>query len=258
MSASSNKPTIVLIHGAWHTPESFADLCSQLSAYKIITPSLPSSSTTPALPSFDRDVEIACTAIRNVVENEGEDCLVVMHSYGGVVGTEAVKGLKHRGKDGFGGGVVGLVYLASFMLREGESVAENGAAAAAPSESPKPGTNECWLTIENGLGTVHDGPSRFYNDLSPETAAYWTSKLTAQSIASPLTYAAWRYIPTSYLLCTEDHALPFPVQEKLVERAEGFVDVVEEVKSSHSPFLSQIDVVGRFIRKAAGEKVIAP
>jgi hypothetical protein len=74
---------------------------------------------------------------------------------------------------------------------------------------------------------------------------------------SPLTYAAWRYIPTTYLLCTEDRTVLPVFQEKMVERTEGKVDVLVRLKSSHSPFLSHVDEVEELIRKAAGEKEVA-
>jgi pimeloyl-ACP methyl ester carboxylesterase len=204
MSVPLKKPTIIIVHGAFHTPEFFTDLSSRLvSSYQVIAPALPSTSTTPALPNFDQDVQTVREVIRHVVEAEGEDCLLVMHSYGGVVGTEAVKGLEYRGNVGVGRGVVGLVYIAALLLQEGESPYVNGAAweVPRPEDEGSPVTVEvsvlctplvfcraahqltCPAQHQDGLGTALDASSLFYNDLSTETAAYWASKLKLQSMA---------------------------------------------------------------------------
>jgi pimeloyl-ACP methyl ester carboxylesterase len=96
-----------------------------------------------------------------------------------------------------------------------------------------------------------------YATFPSHPSSRFANKITTRVGQSPITYAAWRYIPTSYLLCTEDKAIPLAVQEKMVERAEGKVDVVEKVNAGHSPFLSQADVVERLIRRAASEVEVA-
>ena len=140
--------TIVLVHGAWHSPEYFADLTAYLHDHcftHVVTPSLPSTGPPVALSNFDQDVFAVRETVRHVVEDQNEDCVLVMHSYGGVVGTEAVKGLRHRRKDGVGGGVIGMVYLTAFLLREGESVGSNGVTPPSdPNEQP-------WFTVEVSL-----------------------------------------------------------------------------------------------------------
>jgi pimeloyl-ACP methyl ester carboxylesterase len=144
MSTPTKKPTIIFVHGSWHDPEAFAAISSRLeSSYQVIVPSLPSSGATPALPNFDQDVQTIHAAVRNVVEDKGEDCVVVMHSSGGIVGTEAMKGVRYKGRNGVGGGVVRLVYLCAFLLREGESLVANGSADAVSLEGEKP-----WVVVE--------------------------------------------------------------------------------------------------------------
>ncbi|KAI9780238.1 MAG: hypothetical protein M1839_006798 [Geoglossum umbratile] len=247
--------TIVLVHGAWHSPEYFTDLTAYFHDHcftQVIAPSLPSTGPPVALPNFDQDVLTVRDTIKHVVDDQNEDCIVVTHSYGGVVGTEAVKGLRHRGKDGTGGGVIGMVYLTSYMLREGESMTTNGA-------TPPPDPNaQPWVTVTKDLTTVLNPTYMFYNDLPQQKAAFWASKLRPQSIGviySTITYEAWRYIPTYYMVCTIDHAIPVAVQRNMIERTNGTVDVVETIHSSHSPYLSHMETVGKFIRRAAGQSV---
>jgi hypothetical protein len=69
------------------------------------------------------------------------------------------------------------------------------------------------------------------------------------------TAASWKEIPTWYLLCEDDNAIPAFAQELMTGGAKemGGDIQVERIKSSHSPFLSQPDTVVNWLRRAAGE-----
>jgi pimeloyl-ACP methyl ester carboxylesterase len=69
---------------------------------------------------------------------------------------------------------------------------------------------------------------------------------------STLTYAAWRHIPSTYLICEADKALPPAAQEQIVARSAGAI-TAERCSAGHSPFLSQPDVVAKVIQKMAQE-----
>jgi pimeloyl-ACP methyl ester carboxylesterase len=123
---STVKPAIIFIHGAWHGPEAFDEVIFLLRKAKYPSVSggtLPSSGATTAYQNFDSDVQILRAAAREIVER-GEECVVVMHSYGGIVGPEALQGLdrKLRKENGEERGVVCLVFLRALLLSEGESV----------------------------------------------------------------------------------------------------------------------------------------
>ena len=73
---------------------------------------------------------------------------------------------------------------------------------------------------------------------------------------SPCTYAAWRDVPSTYLYCLQDAAIPIEIQKAMVEgTASGTGIKTETVDASHSPFLSKPDEVTAAIRRAAGEVV---
>lgn len=122
--ASNDKhPSIVLVHGAFLPSNAFALLIPLLvkAGYKVLTPALPSSNTNPATLAFSADV----VAIRAAIDGEialGKEVVVVMHSYGAVVGCEAMKGIKtgvRSGEPGRSfyhlslpeGGVVKLIFI---------------------------------------------------------------------------------------------------------------------------------------------------
>ena len=123
------KPTFLFVPGAWSTPAVFDLLTTALTTheYRTQTISLPSVGANPGLHDFSADV----TAVREAVTtlaNEGKDVIVVMHSYGGMPGSEALEGLgkEEREAKGKTGGVVRLVYIMSYAVPEGWQFTERG------------------------------------------------------------------------------------------------------------------------------------
>jgi pimeloyl-ACP methyl ester carboxylesterase len=122
----SSKPTVIFVPGAWHTPESFALVAAHLkdAGYEYTDVDKPSVSlSAPYIQSFEPDVE----AVRKEVlaaSDAGNDVVLVMHSYGGIPGSAAAKGLskEDREKEGKKGGIIGLVYISSFAIEEGQSL----------------------------------------------------------------------------------------------------------------------------------------
>ena len=108
--------------------------------------------------------------------------------------------------------------------------------------------------------TCSDPIPTFYHDLSPEQAENWASKLQPHSYATKFigtSSSSWRIIPSSYLICEDDRAIPVFVQEAMVKACKhaGADMVTEKVFSGHSPFLSKPDETVDFLRRAAGKKV---
>ena len=126
--STAKKPVIVLVPGAWHSPIHFSPMTKLLqgAGYTVAGVDLPSvtwsTRNAPPPDSFDDDVQAVRTVILENAER-GEDVLVLSHSYGSLPKMTAVKGLdkKTREAEGKKGGVVHLVFCASFALPEGES-----------------------------------------------------------------------------------------------------------------------------------------
>lgn len=120
-----SKPTILLIPGAWNTAESYEKVVPLLEkrGYKCRALTLPSTVGNDPATHFD-DAEHIQRALTDLVD-QGEDVIIVMHSYGGIAGTESAKGFSkaEREKEGKKGGVVGLVFLSAFLLPVGMSLA---------------------------------------------------------------------------------------------------------------------------------------
>ncbi|WP_432937475.1 alpha/beta hydrolase [Kribbella sp. CA-253562] len=85
---------------------------------------------------------------------------------------------------------------------------------------------------------VPDAAARFYQDVSDDEAAAYCALTTKQRLSAfqqPLTGAGWHAIPSTYVVCTEDRALPAEKQRWMSAQA----GCTREIASSHSPFASR-------------------
>ncbi|KUL84131.1 hypothetical protein ZTR_07198 [Talaromyces verruculosus] len=239
-------PTIVLIPGAWHTPEYYGQVIAILQAqgYPTTTVSLPSVGGLSTM--LDDAAAIQDRVSR--LADEGKKIILVMHSYGGMPGTESAKGLAWRTRqaEGRSGGIVHLVYISAYLVKEGMSVIgmANGA------EWPQ------FLRLENGMifydpsAAVQNLYNDFPDDQDPET---WASKLRPQSAASfdgSLTYPAYRDIPTTYLLCEKDRSIPVEIQQVFVRNCDGDIRL-GSCQAGHSPMITMPSLVAETIVTAA-------
>jgi pimeloyl-ACP methyl ester carboxylesterase len=120
------KPTVLIIHGAWHHPAYFASVIDLLKAqgYDAVCPHLPTCNhdETPTKTLADDIALIRDTA--STLADDGKEIIVLMHSYGGVVGTDALYGLStsERVRQGFKGVLKRLVYMRAFIPHKGQSL----------------------------------------------------------------------------------------------------------------------------------------
>ena len=261
------KPSILIVHGAWHHPAYFKTFIDLLSTqgYPVICPHLPTcSNDDPPTKALEDDVELICATATELAD-KGQEIIAVVHAYGGVVGTQALHGLgvAERAKQGKGGGVKRLVYMCAFVPHAGQTLAAGLGGTLPPwiedrvcsdirvhqmfdlTNSPQP----------NGIIVPVNTNDVFYHDT--KDPSYWTSQLlkhpkAAQTVAT-VSKEAWRSIPVTYLVCENDHALPSFVQKMLVGKVEeaGVKVDVETCSASHSPFLSMPDKVVEVIERAA-------
>ena len=128
---SQELPTILLVQGSFQIPQVYSKLVQGLKAqgYPTIHPQLPSCSNTDS-PNFPQvslvdDALAIRTELTRQVEYEGKNVVVVMHSYGGLVGSEAIAEdltWAKRRAQGLPGGVIHIFFYAAFLLNEGQSV----------------------------------------------------------------------------------------------------------------------------------------
>jgi pimeloyl-ACP methyl ester carboxylesterase len=226
-------PELLLVHGAWHGAWAFDELGSRLDAAALRwrTVDLTSAGSTADL-AADADV------VRRALAERAVPTILVGHSYGGVVISEAAAGVDH---------VHALVYLCAFMLDAGESLL-----SAQQHQVPD------WIAVDEqaGTSTVRTPLEVFYQDCPRELADAAAARLVPQSLAAfaaAQTAAAWRERPSTYVICEQDHAIPPAAQEAMSARA----DTVERLDRSHSPFLSAPDELVPVLRRAAQRAQVA-
>ena len=119
-------PVIVLIPGAWLTHPFYEPFLRAINLAGYSTHYAKYPSLDPPSPfnvACEADTEALTSSIRPLVEDEGKDIVLVMHSYAGMPGAAAATGLarSQRVKEGKLGGIIGLVFIAAFLVPEGMS-----------------------------------------------------------------------------------------------------------------------------------------
>lgn len=244
-----SKTTIIFVPGAWHGPEWFDQVAKKLQAVGYQTDYVTLASVGPKehLPNMQPDVEIIRQHIIKAAD-KGQKVNLAMHSYGSVPAMDAAYGLDYRTRQAAGksGGVTHLFFISAFIIPAGQSL------ITAFGGNPLP-----WFDISADQKEVNPiNPEEiFYNDLPPEQVKQCVAALKPFSYSchhSPLTHATWQTIPSTYLFCSKDNAVPTFVQELMVnEFAKGVEIRVEKVDSGHSPFLSKPDETAIAIQRAA-------
>ncbi|RMJ18211.1 hypothetical protein CDV36_002142 [Fusarium kuroshium] len=246
----ASKPTILIVSGAAHTPKHFQPLMNLLeySGYAVHNPRLPSNALLPPAESHFRDIDV----VRGIAEqliHEGKRIIVLMHSYGGVVGTNGLAGLglEERARKGLDGGIEWLAYMTATVPAKGEKLNDGPTVDGAP----QPVVN---LTIvDNRVSLVLNPEESFYHDLSPEALKMAIAELTGFSV-HPATVTvqneAWRHSKVAYLRCDQDRAIYWKAQQAMIDRIvkEGVDVEVTRCNASHSPFLSQPQTVVDWIK----------
>lgn len=117
-------PTILFVPGFWEGPAPFALVTTllQSAGYPTQTATLPSTGTSsPGNPSMKDDIAAVRSAIAGLVDTEGKTVVLVLHSAGGFVGSNAAEGLDVKTRQGAGlkGGVCRIVFLTGAVFPEG-------------------------------------------------------------------------------------------------------------------------------------------
>lgn len=119
------KPTIVLVPGAWHSPEIYDNVVKYLSSkgYSAEAVALSSVGAVPPNADFSEDAAAIRTRLSDLIVRQGKDVVLAVHSYAGLPGNVASEGLgkAEREKNGLSGGIVRLVFLAALVGIEGTS-----------------------------------------------------------------------------------------------------------------------------------------
>ena len=236
----------MLVHGAWHGAWSWERVIADLgpTGLPVVAIDLPGHG------GDDRDLTDLhgdAQHVREVLDTVPGAVVLVGHSYGGAVITEA--GVHER--------VRHLVYVTAFAIDETEScvsAAASNPSAAAISHDGRPDITAGLVIDADGRVTLERGVAAacFFNDCDAESTAWALDRLGPQlltSLQQSPTAVAWRSTPSTYAVCALDMTVHPDLQGLLAPRCSASV----EWPTSHSPFLSRPDLVAGLIAEVAAE-----
>ena len=230
MEAGTGTKNVVLVHGG------FVDGSGWEGVYGVLKKDGYNVSIVQN-PTLSLEDDVAAT--KRVINEQSEPVILVGHSYGGAVITEAGNNPK----------VAGLVYIAAFAPDKGESV--NTLIADPPPGAPVPPIlppDEGFLFLDREK--FHDS---FAGDVSDEQAEFMADSQVpwgVDALGGTISEPAWRNKPSWYLVATEDRMIPPPAQREMSTRA-GSETV--EAAGSHAIYVSQPEVVADLIERAASK-----
>jgi pimeloyl-ACP methyl ester carboxylesterase len=186
-------------------------------------------------PTISLKDDVAAT--KRVLAGQDSAAILVGHSYGGAVITQAGNDSK----------VVGLVYITAFAPDKGESV-------ASLIKNPPPGAPvPPILPPQDGYLLLDKAkfPASFAGDVEPEKAAFMADSQVpwgVEALSGTISEPAWKSKPSWYLIATDDKMIPPDAQRFMSKRAGS---TVVEAKGSHAIYVSQPRAVAALIEQAA-------
>jgi len=236
-SNTHSKPTVVLVHGGWADSSGWNAEIERLQkdGYPVIAPANPL-----------RGLGSDAAYLRSVLQSITGPIVLVGHSYGGAVITNAAVGVPN---------VKALVYIAAFAPDQGENLAGLVTKNPGTQITPDALLERPYPLPGGGTGTdlyIKESVFReaFAGDLPRSTTRLMQATQRPFSLAAFTELSgtpAWKTIPSWYLVATEDHAIP-PVTERfMAARAKAHV---EEVEASHVPMMSRPKATTDLILKA--------
>jgi len=226
IAAAEPIKNVVLVHGAFADGSGWRTVADILEhdGYSVSVVQEPETSMAD---------DVAAT--KRIIESVNAPLILVGHSYGGAVITEAGNEPQVRG----------LVYIAAFQPDNGETL------GALLKQKP-PAANSA---VPAGEGYVIVNPKTFHADFAADLPAKEANFMAISQVpisvtgfGTPIANAAWHNKPSWYAVATEDHMINPDVERFMAKRA-GSTTI--EVKGSHAIFMSQPKIVAKLIEQAA-------
>ncbi|KAI1130614.1 Alpha/Beta hydrolase protein [Nemania abortiva] len=229
---TSSKPTVLFCPGGFHLPWVFDSVRGILSSRGFPT----EATALLTVGATDRTIGMHDDAknLRSVIEKmaeDGKEIILVGHSYGGLVASNAVEGLgvKQRAAEGKQGGILVIIYLSATVIPAGANLLADG-----------------FIKAKNPLDI-------FYYGVEPTLAKKAVEALKpmpSDGLEEESRYEPWNQgIDVGYVFTTEDRTIPISAQQAMASRfPDGYFSA--SIVSGHSPFFTNPDDVADAIQNA--------
>jgi len=222
--------TFVLVHGAWHGGWCWEKIAPLLESrgHRVLAPDLPGHGS-DRTPIADVSLDAYAARVREVIAAQPEPVVLVGHSMGGIVISAAAERIPER--------IRTLVYLAAFLVGEGETLLAAGAdPGSALVGNLVPSADGASVTVKPEVVVP-----AFYADCAPADAERARARLVPQASApftTPVLWTAARAgrVPRVYIACLRDRAISPAVQQRMYEARP--CKSVLTLDTDHSPFYS--------------------
>jgi pimeloyl-ACP methyl ester carboxylesterase len=227
-NATSTNTTIILVHGGWADGSSWGKVIPILknAGHRVIAVQLPLHNSADDIATVKRAIELA-----------GGPVLLVGHSYGGFVITNAGSNNPN---------VTGLVYVAAFAPDEGESLGTFVTPAMLP-----PG-----ILIADSAGLTYINPDMFHdafaqdvNTTEADIMAIAQKPFNQSIFGEPSGPPAWKQLKTWYQVSDSDRMIPPDTQRMFAQRMNA---TTISVDTSHASYVAHPDEIAQLILDAAG------
>lgn len=244
---ASSKPAILIVHGAYFVPETWQPFVDRLTAsgFEARCPRLPTcGDERPPKATLADDVAVVQAAGREL-QSAGHAIIVLAHSFGGLVATEAItkdlRAWEPRNRNT--PGVIRMIYMCAFAPVPGQSIGDIFAKYGFLCDVK--------LEInEDGTAFAQNPAEAWYNDIPESQRAVYAEKnvshnfgLIGDSKVSDV--APWKDIKSTYIYCEQDRAIHKSLQENMVKDAinDGGKWETTTLDLGHCPFLSDPEQV---------------
>ncbi|KAL8811348.1 MAG: hypothetical protein Q9200_001875 [Gallowayella weberi] len=242
-----SNPTIILVSGAFHVATMMDGFSIELQkkhyhsqAFGLVTVNQ------PKLTIKDDATALIEKVLQPLIEKDGKDVVLYLHSYAGFPGSTAIKGFSkdERRAAGKPGGILGLIYQSAFIPQPGNTLLEMIGGSYAP-----------WQDTQTGLVSVIDPKNSFYADVREPLATLAVGLVLPQSLLSFNTPSDQTYYGhtaydnrRTYLHTNQDQAL-LPFAQDAYVAGSGTQWNIVRLDTSHSPFLSEAPKLAEIIKE---------